>query len=48
MKTQTGITLIEMMVALAVLAFLITVAIPGFQEMFRTNRVVTQANQVQV
>lgn len=46
MKTQTGVTLIEMMIALAVLAFLITVAIPGFQELFRGNRVVTQANQV--
>jgi len=45
-KTQNGVTLIEMMVALAVLAFLITVAIPGFQELFRGNRVVTQANQV--
>jgi type IV fimbrial biogenesis protein FimT len=43
---QTGFTLIELMVTIAVLAILLTIAIPSYQSMVRNNRIAAQANQV--
>lgn len=43
---HTGFTLIELMVALAVLGILLSIAIPSFQNMVLDNRIAAQANQV--
>ena len=43
---QTGFTLIELMVTIAVLAILLSIAIPSYQDMVRSNRIVGQANHV--
>lgn len=39
-----GFTLLELIVAIALFAFLVTVAVPGFQGTLRNNRLTTQAN----
>lgn len=48
MKTehQTGFTLIELMVAMAVATVVLTVAVPSFREFTRNNRLATQTNQM--
>ncbi|MGX2042135.1 GspH/FimT family pseudopilin [Methylocaldum sp. MU1018] len=48
MKTdhEKGFTLIELMVAVAVAAVVLTTAVPSFQEIVRNNRLATQANQL--
>lgn len=38
MQRQTGFTLIELMVAVAILAILVTVAVPSFQSVLTNNR----------
>lgn len=43
---QTGFTLIELMVTIAVLAIVISIAIPSYQNMVLANRMAAQANQV--
>jgi type IV fimbrial biogenesis protein FimT len=46
MKRNTGFTLIELMVTLALAAIIVTMAIPSFQEVIRNNRLTTQANEL--
>jgi type IV fimbrial biogenesis protein FimT len=43
---HTGFTLIELMVTIAVLGILLSIAIPSFQNMLLNNRIAAQANQV--
>lgn len=47
MKTdhENGFTLIELMVAVAVLAVTLTIGVPSFRETIQTNRMATQANE---
>jgi len=42
---QSGFTLIELMVVIAIAVFLITSAIPGFQSFIQNNRLSTTAHQ---
>lgn len=43
---QTGFTLIELMVTIAVLAILLGLALPSFQQSLRSNRVATATNEM--
>lgn len=47
MKTdhENGFTLIELMVAVSVLAIVLGIGVPGFQELIQNNRITTQANE---
>lgn len=44
MKRQTGFTLVELMVTLAIAAIVLTIGIPAFQEAIRSNRLATITN----
>lgn len=44
MKKEFGFTLIELIFTVAMVAILLTVGVPSFQEMLRSNRAVAQAN----
>jgi type IV fimbrial biogenesis protein FimT len=44
MNKITGFTLIELIVTLALVAIIMTVAVPTFQEMLRANRAATDTN----
>lgn len=43
---QSGFTLIELMIAVAVLAILLAMALPSFQQSMRSNRVATTTNEM--
>lgn len=43
---QSGFTLVELMIAVAVLAILLGLALPSFQGAMRSNRVVTTSNEL--
>lgn len=45
-RRQSGFTLIELMVAIAVLAILLGLALPSFQESLRSNRVIAASNEL--
>ncbi len=38
-RAQSGVTLIELLVTLSIAVILMTIAVPGFQDFFRRNRV---------
>ncbi|MGH8536728.1 MAG: GspH/FimT family pseudopilin [Gammaproteobacteria bacterium] len=42
----SGFTLIELMVTVAVIAIVLTIAVPSFQQVIMTNRMATQANDL--
>jgi type IV fimbrial biogenesis protein FimT len=44
MERNTGFTLIELMVAVALGAIILTLGVPSFQETIRNNRLATQTN----
>lgn len=46
MSSQKGVTLIELMIAIAVLAIIATMAVPGMQSIIENNRVTSQANAI--
>lgn len=45
-KDVAGFTLIEMMVAIAVLAIMVAIALPSFSQLLATNRLTGQANEL--
>lgn len=46
MRRQTGLTLVELMVSLAILGVLVGVVFPGFQNIVARNGLATSANDV--
>jgi len=44
MKIQRGFTLIEMMTTLVIATILLTVGVPSFSQVIRTNRIASQVN----
>ena len=46
MRKQSGLTLVELLVTLAILAVLLGVAFPGFQGMMARNSMATSANSI--
>lgn len=45
MKKYHGLTLVELMITLIVIAIALTLAVPGFTNFIRDNRVTSQANE---
>lgn len=46
MKRQSGFTLVELLVTLAVATFLMSIAVPNFKTTIQNGRLVTQANDL--
>lgn len=45
-NVERGFTIIELMVVVAVLAIIATVAVPSFQQIIENNRLATEANRI--
>jgi type IV fimbrial biogenesis protein FimT len=45
-ERQTGVTLIELLVTISIAAILLAIAVPGFQDFFRRNRVDSAASDL--
>src|SRR5690554_4197674 len=45
-RTSAGFTLIELMVTVAVLVIIVTVAVPSFQNIIENNRLATEVNRI--
>lgn len=45
-NTERGFTIIELMVVVAILAIVATVAVPSFQQIIENNRLATEANRI--
>lgn len=45
MKKQTGLTIIELMFALALMAVVMAMAVPNFSQLIKNNRLTSQANE---
>lgn len=46
MKRSRGFTLIELMITLVLAAIILSLAVPGFQDIIRNNRAATQSNEL--
>lgn len=46
MKNESGLTLVELMVTMALIAIMLSIAVPGFQSYIRNNRLATQTNEI--
>ncbi|TCT22891.1 type IV fimbrial biogenesis protein FimT [Thiobaca trueperi] len=42
---MAGVTLVELVITLSIAAILMTIAVPSFQDLMRTNRTATQVNE---
>jgi type IV fimbrial biogenesis protein FimT len=45
-RTQTGVTLLELMTAIAILGILFSIAVPGFREFTRNSRTTSAQNEL--
>jgi len=46
MSSQRGVTLIELMIAVGILAIVVAIAVPNFQAMIQNNRLTSAANEM--
>lgn len=46
MNTNTGFTLVELLITVAIAAIVLTLGVPSFQETIRTNRLATATNEL--
>ena len=46
MNSQKGVTLIELMIAVGILAIVVAIAVPNFQSMIQNNRLTSAANEM--
>lgn len=45
-KDISGVTLMELLVAITILAIVVSAAVPSFQDFIRNNRVIAQSNEI--
>ena len=46
MTQQSGFTLMELIITVAIAAIVLAIGVPSFQEMMRSNRLATQTNEL--